>query len=300
MIHREMRVATKYKVIANPAAGRGKGREVFHKAEKLFQKRRMTCSFELTKSPNEAGKIARESCNSFDAIIGIGGDGTLNEIVQGIVHSGKPLGVIPAGSGNDFSKCLNLPGKLENIVEVIELGKTRIVDAGKFNDIYFVNGVGIGFDAAVNHECKKIKNLTGIAAYFWAMLMTLSKYRPIPLRITLDEGTIERNTYLLAVGNGSVCGGGFKLTPHARIDDNILDVNIVDPITIPKLFWHLPKVFLGTIEKTRYSTMKKTTRLKVESSSPLPVHIDGEAHMMNGGSHTIEVVPNALKIIGNF
>lgn len=296
MIRKEM----KYKIIANPVAGRGKGRKVFEKAVNIFRERGLAYGFTLTNGPREAGKIAEESCNDFDVIVGIGGDGTLNEIVQGLVHSGKPLGVIPAGSGNDFSKCLNLPGNLEDIIDVIHQGKTRMVDAGKFNDIYFVNGVGIGFDAAVNHERINIKNLKGLAAYFWAMIKTLRKYKPICMKISTAEDTIVKKTFLLAIGNGSVCGGGFKLTPHAKIDDNLLDVNIVDPITVPKLFWHLPKVFLGTIDKTKYVTLKRTAKLKVESSEPLPVHIDGEAYVMDRESHTIEVVPHALKIIGNF
>jgi diacylglycerol kinase (ATP) len=95
-------------------------------------------------------------------------------------------------------------------------------------------------------------------------------------------------------------GGGFRLTPHAKIDDALLDVTIVRPLSLPVLFWHLPKIFLGTIEKVKYAALHRTDRLVVETDVPVPVHLDGEIYSGNGNRLEIEIVPRALTVIGNF
>lgn len=290
----------RYMLIGNPVAGRGNGIKVFQAATKIFGSRGLDFTSCLTEGPGDAAKITEEGIDNHDIIIGIGGDGTLNEIIRGLRLSGKPLGVIPAGSGNDFAKCLNLPGKLDDIVGVIQDGPVITADAGRFDDIYFINGVGIGFDAAVNQATKKITRLRGFSAYFWAMIKTLSAYKPIRLRITVGVRTVEKETFLVAIGNGSACGGGFRLNPFAKIDDKLLDINILDPISIPVLLWHLPKVFLGTIGKTRYANMSRAAVIEIESRTPFPVHIDGEFYMIGEGKHTVEILPAALKVIGNF
>jgi YegS/Rv2252/BmrU family lipid kinase len=226
----------------------------------------------------------------------------VNEIIPGMLFSNKPLGIIPGGSGNDFIKSLNIPNNIEAAVEIILQGKTSVIDVGKINDTYFANGVGIGFDAAVNRASYEINHSKrGLLLYLCALAKTLGKYEPVPLTISMNGSTVTQDTFLLTVGNGGTCGGGFKLTPHARVDDQLLDVTIVKPLGVARLLWHLPKVFAGTIEKVKkYAAMKTTEKLTIESAVPVPVHVDGEIYEGNAKTLEIEVVPEALRVIENF
>lgn len=140
----------KYKLIANPMAGRGKANAAIRKTAQLFKEKGAAFDLELTAAPKQAAVIARKSLDAFDVIVAIGGDGTVNDILPGMLFFSKPLGIIPAGSGNDFIKSLGIPNTIEGAVDIVLKGDTRTIDAGKINDTWFANGVGIGFDAAVN------------------------------------------------------------------------------------------------------------------------------------------------------
>jgi diacylglycerol kinase (ATP) len=293
----------KYKLIANPHAGRGRAAKIITEVVRLFNARRVDFDLETTKRPGDAEDMAAAACasNEVGAIISIGGDGTLNEIVQKAVFTGKPVGVIPAGSGNDFVKVLNTPKKLEDIVDMLLAGRTKVIDAGRMNRRFFANNIGIGFDAAVNFNTRKVTWIrSGLAVYVSALLKTLTHYRPLPMKITINNEVFDQAMFLVSVGNGTTCGGGFKLTPHAKIDDQLLDITMVKPLSLPQLFRHFPKVFQGTIDRTEHAITRRAVNLTVESVHPLPLHVDGEMYALEGNTCEISVVPNALTIIGNF
>ncbi len=293
----------KYTLIANPHAGRGRAGRIAAEVVRLFNDRKVRYDLETTTGPGDAGNMAAAACASddVDAIISIGGDGTLNEIIQKAVYTAKPIGVVPAGSGNDFTKVLNTPHKLAEIIDMILAGRTKIIDAGKMNKRYFANNVGIGFDAAVNYNSRSVTLFkSGLAVYLCALLKTLSHYKPLPMKIAINGEAFDQNLFLVSIGNGTTCGGGFKLTPHAKIDDQLLDVTMVMPLTLPQLIRHFPKVFQGTIDRTRHAVTRRTQKLTIESAHPLPLHVDGEIYALEGNTCEISVAPNALTVIGNF
>lgn len=289
-------------LIANPEAGRGSASVLAARAASLFKARGCLFDLELTKGPGDAGRIARAACPDHEVIVAIGGDGTVNETAAGMVFSARPLGIVPAGSGNDFVKSLGIPSDPEKAVDVVLQGSARTIDAGTINGRYFVNGVGIGFDAAVNRASYSIdRSRRGLQLYLRALLKTLGTYRPVPMSVTMNGVSTEQEIFLLSIGNGTTVGGGFRLTPHAVLDDGLLDITLVKPIGLLPLLWHLPKVFLGTIDRvTKYAVTGRTDRLVVEASSAVPVHLDGE--MYEGGEKRFEVrlVSGALTVIGNF
>lgn len=292
-----------YKLIANPHAGRGRAGSIVAEVVRLFNARKARYDLVTTSGPGDAENIAAVACARDDvaAVISIGGDGTLNEIVQKAVFTGKPVGVIPAGSGNDFAKVLNTPKKLDDIVDMLLTGRTKVIDAGRMNKRFFANNIGIGFDAAVNYNTRKVKWIkSGLAVYVCALLKTLNRYRPLPMKITINDEVFEQHLFLVSIGNGTTCGGGFKLTPHAKIDDRLLDITMVKPLSLPQLFRHFPKVFQGTIDKTHHAVIRRAEKLTVESAHPLPLHVDGEIYALEGNTCEISVVPKALTIIGNF
>ena len=291
-----------YKLIANPEAGRGKARAAILEVVERFKARGVPFDLELTTAPKQAAAIARAALGDFDVIVAVGGDGTVNDIVPAMLFAPKPLGIIPSGSGNDFIKSIGVPNDIGQAIDVLLKGDVRTIDAGKINDTWFANGVGIGFDAAVNRASYEIgHSRRGLWLYLYALVRTLGRFDPVPVRITMNGTAVERDIFLLTIGNGTTCGGGFKLTPHARVDDQLLDVTIVSPLSIPALLWHLPKVFLGTIDRaTAYARLTRTAKLTVEGRRPLPVHVDGEIFTGDGNILEIEVVPRALNVIGTF
>lgn len=294
-------ITKKYKLISNPAAGRGRSRDTILRVLELLKGRGVEFDLELTKGPGDAANIARKALEGFDIIVVVGGDGTINEIIPAMLFSEKPLGIIPAGSGNDFIKSVGVPNKVNKAVDMLLRGDTGLVDVGKINGTYFANGVGIGFDAAVNRASYTINHSKrGLFLYVCALLKTLGKYDAVPLKVTINNTVFNQDIFLLTVGNGTTVGGGFKLTPHAKIDDALLDVTLVRPLPVPVLLWHLPKVFLGTIDRVkRYATLLKTEKLVVEAAGPVPIHVDGEIYDNGETRFEIEVVPKALMVIGN-
>ncbi len=291
----------KYKLIANPAAGRGRANAADRKVAELFRSKGAFFDLEFTKGPKDAAEIARKALADFDVVVAVGGDGTVNEIIPAMLFSRKPFAIIPAGSGNDFVKSLNIPSDFESAVDVVLQGKTKVIDAGRINETYFVNGVGIGFDAAVNHASYSINHSKkGLYLYLCALVKTLGKYRPVRLRIVMNGETMEQEIFMVTIGNGTTCGGGFKLTPHARLDDQLFDVTLVRPLGLLPLLWHFPKVFLGTIERAKYARLERTSKITIQSLQSIPVHVDGEIYSGNCQTCEIEIIPNALKVVANF
>lgn len=290
----------KYKLIANPAARRGNTRLIISRTLELLARRGVSYDLELTTGPKEAGRIARAACRDHDVIVAIGGDGTVNEVVQGMVFSDTPLGIIPGGTGNDFIRSLQIPNRLEQAVDIVLAGKTRQIDVGKINGTYFANNIGFGFDAAVNVTAYGMNGSTGgLSLYLRALVKTLCQYRPVQLTIAMNGRTIDQETFLLSVGNGTTCGGGFKLTPHAKLDDQLLDVTLLKPLPLASLLWHFPKVFLGSIDRVSHASLEITAELTITSNGPVPIHVDGEIFPGNEGIYQVSMVPRALTVIGN-
>ena len=292
----------RYMLIANPDAGRGKAASLVQRTAGLFKARGCVFDLALTRGPGDAARIAREACRDHDVIVAVGGDGTVNEVVSGMLFSERPLGIVPAGSGNDFIRSLAIPNNIERAVDIVLRGAARTIDAGRVNGRCFVNGAGIGLDAAVNKASYSIDHSRrGLLLYLRALLKTMGKYRPVPMSITMNGQSFKQEFLLVSIGNGTTVGGGFRLTAHARLDDGLLDVTLVKPIGLLPLLWHLPKVFLGTIDRAaRYVVTGRTDTLIVESSRPVPVHLDGEMYEGEGNRFEISVLPKALTVIGNF
>jgi diacylglycerol kinase (ATP) len=292
----------RYKLIANPASGNGRARRIAAKTVELLGRRGAAFDLEFTNAPRHAAEIAARACDDFDAIVAIGGDGTIHEIASAMFKCPKPLGIIPAGSGNDLVKSLQIPTDTGRAIDILHAGRTRTIDVGLINGLCFVNVVGIGFDAAVNRNSHGLRwPASGLLRYVAALIKTLGTFEAVTTRVTLDGTTSGQDLFLLTIGNGTTCGGGFRLTPHAVLDDGLLDVTMVKPLRVPVLLWHLPKVFKGTIEKVvRYATLRTARKIRVESAGPIPVHVDGEVYREDTSVLEIEIVPKALTIISGF
>ncbi len=214
-------------------------------------------------------------------LVAVGGDGTVNEVVRGIIESGGKgtvkLGIIPAGTGNDLVRTLNIPIITKEAVQVLINGHVKCLDLGKINGDYFVNIVGIGFDGAVANEVNRdVRWLKGKYAYMYAILKMLITYKSPMMKITIDDQILEGRYFLVAVGNAKYYGGGIKILPDADPVDGLFDICVVEDIPKREVLKVLPKMSQG--RHVDYPPVKiyRGKKIKVDSTERVLIQADGE------------------------
>jgi diacylglycerol kinase (ATP) len=288
-------------LIVNPQAGRGAAARLAPEVLAQLRALGIECEPRYTRAPGEATALAAEALRAgADCVAVAGGDGTLNEAVNGyigVARDGQALACIPIGSGNDFAKMLGTAGDWRLACERIAEGALRRVDAGICNRRYFANGIGAGFDAQVALEAKSVRWLRGNAIYGAALARTLMLRHSTPrARLVHDAGTIERNITLVAAANGACYGGAFRMAPDADIADGLLDLVVADALSRIGILGLVPHVLRGTHVGRRGITMLRTRRLTLVSEEPLVVHADGEIVERAATRLSIEVLPGALLV----
>ncbi len=289
----------KYHAIINPAAGRGRAKKKWPFLKDHLEKQLGNVDFYQTERAGDAQKIANHLKNSQSIVIAVGGDGTIHEVANGLIGGNSTLGIIPLGTGNDFVKMLNLPLAVDMAVSVVKKQNIISIDVGKANDEYFVNGMGIGFDADVVVESQKIQYLKGFSLYLYAVIRKIFSYRNRWVTIRTNGEQQKRNIFLIVIGNGQFLGGGFRVTPRAELDDGQMDICILRDLSRLEIVKHLPLVIFGKHLHLKQVNYFGTTSIIVESDEPLPVHLDGE--MLGTDLKRIEVslLPRKLKVIHN-
>lgn len=297
------------KVILNPWSDRGRASQL---KEQIVAWAAPYGGVDLvtTERPGHAKTLAQEAADAgYDTVVAAGGDGTVHEVVNGLVHGGRAestLGVVPIGTGNDFAFALGLLTAPKTAVERVFSGRPRPIDLARIEDDrgrfeIVDNGVGIGFDATISIESRNITRLHGFPLYMLATLRTIALYFQKPsLRIHFDDQEVEQESLMLSVGVGPRAGGGFLLTPEANHDDDLLDSCLVNPIGRLTMLNMLPKVMKGTHVTSRHVTMRRNRSIDIHSTLPLPIHIDGEIfayHRDNVQRVTITSLPAAISVI---
>ncbi len=301
---------TKYHFILNPVAGRGRAYKAIKKIRSLLREKNVNHTFSITSAPKHATQLAKDAQKDYDVIVAIGGDGTVNEVMNGIINSQTKFGVIPLGSGNDFAKAVKMPHNLIDAIDIILGNKHIIADIGKvithrlvdnkieiYDERYFINGIGIGFDASVAYESSKIKRLRGLPLYISALFRALLKYKTLNFLVKLDELRLKSKYFLIAIGNGVSAGGGFYLTPDAKLDDKRFDVCYVDPVGIFKILKIFPSVLKGLHGRYKEVNFTHARNIEVSSEQKFFVHADGEIVGNNVNSVEISLIPAAIQVI---
>lgn len=239
-----------------------------------------------------------------EAVVAVGGDGTVNEIVNGLLRvpeAKRPaFGVVPDGTGNDYGFLLGLrPGDLEGAARVIAAGATRVLDAGSVNGRFFANGVGLGFDGAVAETAAKVRYLKGFPAYLWSVFAVLRTWENFELTLTCDGRTNSGRALLAAVANGPRSGGGFLLAPDAKPDDGLFDVCRLGDLGKLEALRHLPKALDGSHVGLPWVTILRGREVVLASDRPLTAHVDG--NLATGVAHPeplrIRLLPRALRVL---
>ncbi|MDA3814368.1 MAG: diacylglycerol kinase family lipid kinase [Candidatus Cloacimonetes bacterium] len=289
--------------IVNSTAGRGKTGKKISKLVTSINEHKLDFEIELTKAPQHAIQLAKDAIKKgFHNIISVGGDGTLNEVVNGVMHSGKAdevnVGIIPAGGGNDFAANFKLTSNIDKGVDLLMKFNLRKIDVGKIEDKYFINALGIGFDARVAIVSNKIKYLNGLPRYLLAVIKALVSLKMVEAEIIMDTGKINNPFLLLSIGNGLSTGGGFLLTPEARVDDGLLDICLINKVNRRRVLSLLPAAIKGKHLKEPEVVIHQSRKIEVITKNSLPIYYDGELPILKDPLHfTVELLPKKLNLI---
>ncbi|MGE5573163.1 MAG: diacylglycerol/lipid kinase family protein [Bacillota bacterium] len=285
------------KVIVNPMAGRGRAARAIPVICRTLEKGKVDFDIYITKGPGDAtGAAGRALDEGYDVIAAAGGDGTTNEVANGIAGREAILAVIPCGSGNDMAISLGLPRDVERACRVILEGRPRTRDLGRVIDRFFVNAVGVGFDATVartaSNDLRRLP-VRGAALYVIAVLKTLAEYSACEMRLAVDEKVMTVRPLLVAVGIGKTYAGGMRIVPDAEPDDGLYDVCVIESMGSLETLYNLPKVFTGSHTKVEKATMLRGRYVSIRSSNPVPLHMDGEVFVQDEMEFTL--IPGGLR-----
>jgi len=273
----------------------GRSGEITDAITRELGKRGISYTLDYTEDAEHAGGLAaRAVSGGKDFILCIGGDGTVSHVLPGLVNTSAVLGIIPAGTGNDFSKYLGIPKSPIAALDVALNGITCKVDAGMANDRFFINSAGSGFDVAVlRHTLRYKKKFHGLLPYVLGVLRAIGGFRHMKIEITHNGGTIRQDALLVSVANGRYIGGGMCVAPMADASDGLFDVQYVDAISRFKIPFVLSAFIKGKHTGWPIVHHFKATELTA-TTSDRSLQLDGE--IFEEETVHYKIIPGAVNI----
>lgn len=300
MLNAGLKSMLRVKIIYNPAAGKNEDRSNIDELSSILLDRGYTVSKFKTSKKNDAFKESFNTAisNDWDLIISAGGDGTLNEVVNGIMRSGQKinLAVYPIGTMNDFGKFLSIPKDPYELAKRIDEGNYSKVDIGQINDHYFINVASMGIFTSVAHTTsKESKNLLGPLAYYIEGLRQFSASNIPSAYINIESSEIKYSGdfIIFLISNSSSIGGFHKMAPRASVNDGKFDCILIKKAPTYKLFEIFLKVFNGQHITSEFVEYFQTTHITFDTNEE--IDIDGE--YFGEGKKTVDIIHNALKMI---
>jgi YegS/Rv2252/BmrU family lipid kinase len=285
----------------NPAAGRGRARREWPGVAARLRDAGIAFDLAETRAAGEGVPMAERAAREYAAVVAAGGDGTVHEVVNGLMCAGgtAALGILPIGSGDDLAKTF----PPADAVDRIALGRLRPMDVGRVEcgsaGRWFANGMDIGFGAHGARNMTRVPALlTGLAAYLGALVLTLLRYPKLEVSLQLDDEPAQvLPTTMIAVMNGSHFGGSFRVCPDARTDDGQLDVLVARALGRVEILALVPKIMRGSHAGDPRLRLARARRVRIESREPLLVEADGEIVFENARQLEIDVRPKALQVL---
>ena len=309
-------------VIYNPTAGRGRVRKHWPAVRQGLVEAGIEFDVAATTAPLEASTIAEQATAKYDTVVAIGGDGTVHEVVNGLLRASSEqetiaLGVIPLGNGDDFAKMIPpqtaIGGKVFDwraAIGKISKAQTKLFDVARMSDAqldsekdsephYFMNGMDIGFGAQAALNFTKVPRfLSGMSAYLAAIMRTLIDYDIPEVTIQIDDqAPFKQSTTMTAITNGRCFGNGFWVCPEAEVDDGLLDVMVADGIGRLRIMRLIPKITKGTHLNEPILSIHQARRVVIESDKPLVVEADGEIAYPRTRRLEIRILDKKLRVI---
>lgn len=298
-----MNQTNKWVFILNPTAGNHFAKTLIPKIENEISKHNIDGQIMLTEYHGHATELTQKSIElGARQIIAVGGDGTFNEVAKALIGNFDiTLGIIPAGTGNDFIQILGFPNRFEeHHWDLFFQQKTTKMDAGVCNGVYFFNGMGIGFDAEVasqNYVDDGTVKKGGKDKYLWHIIKTLLFYKEREARIVSDGKKMTRTSFMKTIAIGRRFAGDFYITPKAIANDGLLDVCSIRKLNLIQRFKILTMVPKGEHLKDKHVTYYQTKKLEMEFDEKVPFHVDGELYFSS--NFEVEILPETLQIIYN-
>lgn len=305
-------IRKKWFTMVNPNAGNGKGSKDWNRIADLLEKEDIPIVNNLTERRGHAISLTKEAITQgFRKFLIVGGDGTLNEVVNGIFTqeccptNEAVVGIIPVGTGNDWGRMFGIPLVYEGAVRVIKENKLMAHDIGVITyhegnvqgRRYFINIAGLGFEALVVKKTnkQKEKGRSNNAVYFYNLLASLLSYKITGADITIDNKTTTSKVFSINVGNGRYCGGGMRQTPDALPDDGLLDITVIREMGRIEIIRNLKLLYDGTILSHPKIDGYRSNNLRVTSETILYAEADGESL----GHTPVEfgIIPRGLNVV---
>jgi diacylglycerol kinase (ATP) len=297
------------RVIVNPVAGaNGTARKWPHIVE-LLKGLGLRFEHDLTEAPGHAIELARTAAGKgYQQVVSVGGDGTVNEVVNGLYAAGSigevTLGIISTGTGGDYIRTIGLPRSYPDMCRCLMNSRRLTVDLGVVEYMngddavqrLFVNFAGLGFDAEiVRRTTQQYKSLGSTAAYLMGLLATLVFYRNREVSLVIDGQVVNREVCTVVMNNGRYGGGGMLTAPDADLADGLLDVLIVGNLNKADLLWSLPRIYKGTHLTHPKVELNKAREIEVRTEAPLYLQADGE--LLGRAPARFRVLPSALNLV---
>jgi len=298
-------------VIINPNAGKGKGKSHKNLILNQLTKQGINFHYENTEHKTHAINLTHKYIGEgFRKIIAVGGDGTLNEIINGIFTQNQvkttdiTLGMISVGTGNDWRRMYSIPENYEQAITIIKNQKIFVQDVGKISfengnhSRYFANVTGIGYDALVakaTNNLKERKIRVGKVIYFYNLFSCLMSYKAIDTKITIDELKLNKQIFTIGIGIGKYNGGGMMQIPGAIADDGLFDITLIEKLSKRDVIKNVKNLYDGSFVKHPSVKIFQAKKVRIESTKEMLLEADGES--IGQTPVTIEIVPRSLKII---
>ncbi|NMA82665.1 MAG: diacylglycerol kinase family lipid kinase [Epulopiscium sp.] len=288
----------KIRFIINPIAGKGKAGSFVPIIQETMKKHQISYEIRKTKGPLEATRLAQEAVEQgYTKVVAVGGDGTISEVINALVHTNVSVGMMAGGTGNDICRTLQIPFDPEEALQVILWEEAHLIDVGKINEYYFINIASLGLDAEIAYWVKNAKRwFRGSAAYIVSVIKNLITYRFQNIEVNFNEKQMTTKMLLLAIANGKYYGGGMMIAPDAQVDDKVFDICLIEKISKWKVGILFPTILKGKHTKFKEVSTHKAEQLCIEKTSTNLVNIDGEIYEIKSPI-CFSIVPHSLRVI---
>ena len=277
-------------LIVNPTAGNGFAKKIIDQLHTELEKSGVAFKFVYTEYPGHATELAKAAANDAGChcVVSVGGDGTAYEVACGLIGTKVAMGIIPAGTGNDFIKTVGIPKQHLDALNFILNGKARPVDVGSMNERMFLNVCGTGFDVtALDYTQDAKKYCRGILPYLIGLVRGIFHYAPVHVKFTFDGVEQERDVLMCGVCNGRFFGGGFPICPASSPDDGFLDLVVVDNVPRWKIPFYIPGILMGKVLGFKITRHYRCKSVKFEAAG-MRLDVDGEIIPMESAEFTVQ------------
>ncbi len=282
--------------IVNPISGTGKQKVIEKLIPKILDYNKFNPKISYTERAGHATEISKNLAGKAEIVVATGGDGTVNEVAQGLVFSDTAMAVIPTGSGNGFARHLKIPMNIKKAMQRINRLKTKNIDTIKMNNLLCANVAGYGFDAHISHLFAK-GTKRGLKSYIKIILKEFHKFKADAIEIDYGNTKEEKNCFLLSIANSTQFGNGAVIAPEALVDDGKADICIIKPFPLVAAPFIGARLYLKNINNSKYveSSQKNKFTINFERKEN-KIHIDGEPKIV-GEKLEVEVQQKKLKVV---